>query len=84
MGAEGAVNILFRRQVAAARDPEAMRQSMIESYREEIGSDVAAAHGMIDDIIDPRETRRMILRTLKLTRNKTVSRPWKKHGVNPV
>lgn len=84
MGPEGGVNILFRRQIAAAEDPAALRAELVEKYREDIGVTVAAEQVMVDEVIDPRETRRLIIRTLKLTQGKKVDRPWKKHGVVPV
>jgi acetyl-CoA carboxylase carboxyltransferase component len=84
MGAEGAVEIIFRRQVEAAADPVAEKgrltsefQGMIDVYR-------AASNAMIDDVIDPRETRPTVIRALELAQGKRVERPWKRHGVVPV
>src|SRR6195952_3746759 len=84
MGAEGAVEIIFRKQVEAADDPEAKRAKLIAAYRELIDVYVAAGNGMIDDVIDPRETRPTIIRALQVAEGKTVERPWKRHGVIPV
>jgi acetyl-CoA carboxylase carboxyltransferase component len=84
MGAEGAVEIVFRRQVEEAEDPAAKKAELIESYRQLIDVYVAARNDMIDDVIDPRETRPAIIRALELAEGKRVARPWKRHGVVPV
>ncbi|HWF72842.1 MAG TPA: carboxyl transferase domain-containing protein, partial [Solirubrobacteraceae bacterium] len=84
MGAEGAVEIIFRRQVQEAEDPEAKRAELIESFREIIDVYVAAGNDMIDDVIDPRETRPTICRALEMAAGKRLERPWKRHGVVPV
>jgi methylmalonyl-CoA decarboxylase subunit alpha len=84
MGPEGAVNIIFRKQIEAAEDPDATRAEMIEAIRKQIDPYISAGNAMIDDIIDPRETRPTVIRALELAANKHVERPWKKHGVMPV
>jgi acetyl-CoA carboxylase carboxyltransferase component len=84
MGAEGAVEIIFRKQVEAADDPAAMKQQLIESFRKTIDVYIAAGNDMIDDVIDPRETRAAICRGLEMAANKRVERPWKRSGVVPV
>ena len=84
MGAEGAVEIVFRKQVEEAEDPAAKKAELIEAYRGLIDVYVAAGNGMIDDVIDPRETRPTIIRALELAEGKRVERPWKRHGVVPV
>lgn len=84
MGAEGAVEIIFRKQVEAAEDPAAKRAELIERYREIIDVYVAAGNDMVDDVIDPRETRPRIIRALEMSEGKRVARPNKKHGVVPV
>jgi acetyl-CoA carboxylase carboxyltransferase component len=84
MGAEGAVEIVFRKQVEEAADPAAKRAELIAAYRGLIDVYVAAGNGMIDDVIDPRETRPTIIRALELSESKNVERPWRRHGVNPV
>jgi acetyl-CoA carboxylase carboxyltransferase component len=84
MGAEGAVEIVFRKQVEEAEDPVAKRAELIETYRSLIDVYVAARNGMIDDVIDPRETRPTIIRALALAEGKRVERPWKRHGVVPI
>jgi acetyl-CoA carboxylase carboxyltransferase component len=84
MGAEGAVEIIFRKQVDAAEDPEAKRRELIENFRKIIDVYIAAGNDMIDDVIDPRETRAVICRALEMAQNKRVERPWKRSGVVPV
>jgi acetyl-CoA carboxylase carboxyltransferase component len=84
MGAEGAVEIVFRKQVEAADDPAAMKQQLIENYRKIIDVYIPARNAMIDDVIDPRETRPTIVRALEMAQSKRVQRPWKRNGVVPV
>jgi len=84
MGAEGAVEIVFRKQVEAAEDPAAKKAELIANFREIIDVYIAAGYDMIDDVIDPRETRPVICRALEMAENKRVERPWKKSGVVPV
>ncbi|MBN1811957.1 MAG: methylmalonyl-CoA carboxyltransferase [Anaerolineae bacterium] len=85
MGPEGAVNVVFRREVAEADDPEAKRQELVEEYREEFANPyVAAARGYIDDVIEPAETRPRIIEALKMLQNKRDTNPPKKHGNIPL
>ncbi len=84
MGAEGAVEIVMRRQVEEADDPVAKKAELIEAYRKIIDVYVAAGNDMIDDVIDPRETRTVIAGALEMAERKRVERPWKRHGVVPV
>ena len=84
MGAEGAVNIIGRSAIEASDDPEATREAMLNAVREQIDPYIAAGNAVIDDIIDPRETRPTIIRGLRMAKDKRVERPWKKHGVMPV
>src|SRR5437868_3732303 len=84
MGAEGAVEIVFRKQVEAAEDPAAKKAELIANYRKIIDVYIAARNGMIDDVIDPRETRPTIIRALEMAEGKRFERPWKRHGVVPV
>jgi acetyl-CoA carboxylase carboxyltransferase component len=84
MGPEGAVNIIFRKQIEASEDPDAMRAQMIEGIRKSIDPYIAAGNAMIDDVIDPRETRPTVIRAFEMAATKRVERPWKKHGVMPV
>jgi acetyl-CoA carboxylase carboxyltransferase component len=84
MGAEGAVEIVFRKEVEAAVDPEARRAELIAAYRDLIDVYRAAGNDMIDDVIDPRETRPTVIRALEMADGKRVERPWKKRAVVPV
>jgi acetyl-CoA carboxylase carboxyltransferase component len=84
MGAEGAVEIIFRKQVEAAEDPAAKRAELIDGFREIIDVYIAAGNDMIDDVIDPRETRPVVCKALEMAAGKRVERPWKRHGVVPV
>jgi acetyl-CoA carboxylase carboxyltransferase component len=84
MGAEGAVEIVMRRQVEEADDPAAKKAELIDAYRQIIDVYIAAKNGMIDDVIDPRETRPVICRALEMAEGKVVQRPWKRNGVVPV
>jgi acetyl-CoA carboxylase carboxyltransferase component len=84
MGAEGAVEIVFRKQVEEAGDPAAKKQELIDAYRQIIDVYIPAKNAMIDDVIDPRETRPTICRALEMAQHKRVDRPWKRNGVVPV
>jgi propionyl-CoA carboxylase beta chain len=85
MGPEGAVNILYRRELAAAGDPEAMRAEKVEEFRQTFANPyVAAARGFIDEVIEPRQTRRKIIAGLDMTRTKRDKNPPKKHGNIPL
>jgi len=87
MGPEGAVSIIFRKQIEAAGDEEAqraLRERLIGSVREQISAYIAAGWAFVDDVIDPAETRSAIVRGLELGETKRVERPWRKHGVLPV
>jgi acetyl-CoA carboxylase carboxyltransferase component len=84
MGAEGAVEIVMRKQLEEADDPAAKRAELVDAYRKIIDVYVAAKNFMIDDVIDPRETRPVVIKALEMAAGKRVERPWKKHGVVPV
>src|SRR6476660_5113703 len=84
MGAEGAVEIVMRKQVEAADDPAAKKAELIAAYRKVIDVSIPARNAMIDDVIDPRETRPIVCRALEMAEGKTIERPWKRHGVVPV
>jgi acetyl-CoA carboxylase carboxyltransferase component len=85
MGAEGAVNILFRREVQAADNPDERQQQLVEEYETKFNNPyVAAARGLIDDVIEPRETRRILIKSLELTLSKRERRTPRKHGISPM
>ncbi len=85
MGPEGAANIIFAKEIAASPDPVRTRAERIDQYRKQFANPyVAAAAGMVDDIIDPRDTRRILFEALELLRHKQETRPSKKHGNIPL
>jgi acetyl-CoA carboxylase carboxyltransferase component len=84
MGPEGAVNIIGRSAIEASDDPEATREQMLATVKSQIDPYLAARNDLVDDIIDPRETRPTIVHGLRMSADKRVERPWKKHGVMPV
>ena len=85
MGAEGAAAVVFRKEIAAADDPEAKREELVEQYRNTFSTPfMAAARGLVDDIIDPGDTRRKVAMALELLATKRELRPAKKHGLGPV
>ena len=84
MGAEGAANVIFRREIAAAEDPEKMRRQKIDEYRTELMHPYyAAERGLVDDVIDPRDTRSVLIRCLAMLRTKHAALPARKHGNPP-
>ncbi len=85
MGAEGAVKTIFRREIAAAADPAAKMQELVEMYTERFANPfIAAQRGYVDDIIEARETRRAIAKSLDMLADKRVDRPKRKHGNIPL
>jgi propionyl-CoA carboxylase beta chain len=85
MGAEGAVNILYKKDVEKAEDPVAMRAAKIDEYKEKFANPyIAAERGFVDEIIEPRYTRRKVITALAMLRNKRDSNPPKKHGNIPL
>lgn len=84
MGPEGAANIIFRKEITEAENPDAMRQQKVNEYKEKFANPyVAASRGYIDSVIVPEETRSILLHALELSADKAVSIPKKKHGVPP-
>jgi acetyl-CoA carboxylase carboxyltransferase component len=85
MGPDGAVNIIFRKEIAAAADPEARREALVEEYRRTFANPyVAAARGYIDDVIEPAQTRPRLIEALQMLQNKRDANPPKKHGNIPL
>ncbi len=85
MGSDGAVNIIFRKEIETAADPEARRKELIEEYTERFANPYSAAErGYVDDVIDPRETRRVLVRSLEMLRTKREQLPQRKHGNVPL
>lgn len=85
MGAEGAAEIVFKKEIAEAENKAAKRQEMIEKYREVFANPyVAAGRRLVDDIIEPAETRKYIAQSLEYLHTKRELRPGKKHGLIPL
>jgi acetyl-CoA carboxylase carboxyltransferase component len=85
MGPEGAVNIIFRKQIADAENGDSERARLVEEYRDTFANPyVAAARGYIDDVIEPRETRPRLIEALQMLQNKRDTNPPKKHGNIPL
>jgi len=87
MGPDGAVNIIYRKQLAELPEGDERTQQRLqyaEEIRKTIDPYIAAGHAQVDDIIDPAETRAAIWRGLQVSKGKTIVRPWRKHGVLPV
>ncbi|HXF69668.1 MAG TPA: acyl-CoA carboxylase subunit beta [Thermoflexus sp.] len=85
MGPEGAVNIIFRRELAEAPDPEARRAELVAEYRAKFANPyVAASYGFVDDVIEPKETRPRLINALEMLQNKRDQNPPKKHGNIPL
>jgi acetyl-CoA carboxylase carboxyltransferase component len=85
MGPQGAVSVIFKREIAQAADPMARSQELIEDYREQFANPYyAAERGYIDDVIEPMKTRSMLINALRMARDKQVPRPVRKHGNIPL
>ena len=85
MGPDGAVNIIYRKELAEAADPQARRSELIAQYREELANPyVAAARGYLDNVIQPAETRRRLIDALESLRDKRKATPPRKHGNIPL
>ena len=85
MGPEGAVNIIFRKELAEAKDPEKRKAELVAEYRDKFANPyIAAARGYVDDIIEPRFTRPRIINGLEMLSNKRDANPAKKHGNIPL
>jgi acetyl-CoA carboxylase carboxyltransferase component len=84
MGAEGAASVVFRREIAAAQDPDLTRRERIEQYREQLMHPYyAAERGLVDDVIDPARTRAVLIEALRMLRGKHAEIPHRKHGNHP-
>ena len=85
MGPEGAVNIIYRRELATAEDPEALRRAKVEEFRQRFANPfIAAENGFLDDVIEPRQTRPRVIRALRMLETKVDTSPRKKHGNIPL
>jgi propionyl-CoA carboxylase beta chain len=84
-GPDAAANIVFRREIEAASDPEAKRAELIKDYRRDLANPyIAAARGFIDDVIEPKDTRIKVIKALEMLQNKVDTNPRKKHGNIPL
>ena len=84
MGPEGAANIIFRKEIMQADNPEVVRKQKIQEYKKKFANPyVAAAYGYIDAVIEPAETRQILCHALQIASNKTEVTPEKKHGIPP-
>jgi acetyl-CoA carboxylase carboxyltransferase component len=85
MGPEGAVNVLYRRELQKAEDPANLRRAKVDEFKEKFANPyVAADRGFIDEVIEPRHTRRKIIAGLQMTRTKRDRNPSRKHGNIPL
>jgi propionyl-CoA carboxylase beta chain len=85
MGPDGAVNIIFRKEIAAAKDPLARKAELVTEYREQFANPyVAASRGFVDDVIQPSDTRPRLINALEMLTNKRDSNPARKHGNIPL
>jgi propionyl-CoA carboxylase beta chain len=85
MGAKGAAEIIFKREIASAENPEEKLQEKVDEYTEKFANPYRAAHrGYIDEVIMPSETRQKLIRAFKMLENKVVNMPRKKHGNIPL
>jgi acetyl-CoA carboxylase carboxyltransferase component len=85
MGPDGAIDIIFRKELAEAADPEARRRELVADYRARFATPyVAASRGYVDDVIAPRETRRRLVAALEVLHRKRASNPRRKHGNIPM
>jgi methylmalonyl-CoA decarboxylase subunit alpha len=84
MGPEGAANIIFRSEIMNAENPDEVRRAKVEEYKQKFANPyVAAAHGYIDAVIEPGETRRFVIHALDISSHKSEKSPEKKHGIPP-
>lgn len=84
MGPEGAANIIFRKEIKQAEDPDMVRKQKIQEYKKKFANPyVAAAFGYVDAVIEPEETRKFVNHALEISRDKSEIRPEKKHGIPP-
>jgi propionyl-CoA carboxylase beta chain len=85
MGAKGAAEIIFRKEIAADANPEAKLQEKVDEYTERFATPYQAAYrGFIDEVIEPQQTREKVLKAFKMLENKVDKLPRKKHGNIPL
>jgi acetyl-CoA carboxylase carboxyltransferase component len=85
MGPQAAVNVIFKREIAAAKDPAKKAEQLVEDYKEKFANPyIAAERGFLDDVIEPQDTRPTLIRSLHLLKDKQVERPHRRHGNIPL
>jgi propionyl-CoA carboxylase beta chain len=85
MGAEGAVNILYRDELARSADPAVERRRLVAEFNDKFASPwIAASLGYLDDVVEPQDTRPKLIAALMMLRNKRQEMPWRKHGNLPL
>jgi propionyl-CoA carboxylase beta chain len=85
MGPDGAVSIIFRKELSQSEQPDEKKAELVEEYREKFANPyIAASRGYIDDVIEPWETRPRLINALEMLSNKRDSNPPKKHGCIPL
>jgi acetyl-CoA carboxylase carboxyltransferase component len=84
MGPEGAANIIFKKEIFSSDDPEGTRKQKVEEYKTKFANPyVAASRGYVDAVIEPSETRKILMHSIEVSENKAVTMPQKKHGIPP-
>lgn len=84
MGPEGAANIIFRKEIMSAKNPDEMRKQKVQEYKDKFANPyVAASKGYVDSVIEPSETRKVLVHAIDVAKNKSISGPKKKHGLPP-
>jgi acetyl-CoA carboxylase carboxyltransferase component len=85
MGSDGAVNVIFRREISQADDPQAKRRELIGTYEDQFNNPyLAAERGYVDDVIEPADTRRRLIQSLRMLKTKREQVPPRKHGNIPL
>jgi acetyl-CoA carboxylase carboxyltransferase component len=84
MGPEGAANIIFRKEITSAANPDEMRKKKVQEYKDKFANPyVAASRGYVDAVIEPGETRKILIHSIEFSEHKEISMPNKKHGIPP-
>jgi acetyl-CoA carboxylase carboxyltransferase component len=84
MGPEGAANIIFKKEIMESDDPDKMRKQKVKEYKAKFANPyVAAAKGYVDSVIEPEETRKLLLHAIEVSKSKFIQMPDRKHGVPP-
>ncbi|MCI2429250.1 methylmalonyl-CoA carboxyltransferase, partial [Candidatus Acetothermia bacterium] len=85
MGPKGAVEIIYRKEIEQASDPDALEEKLVQEYIEKFANPyIAAERGYVDDVIEPAQTRNILIKSLEMLETKRDTNPWKKHGNIPL